>query len=134
MLYQLDLPWPPSVNHYYRHVPNMRKPLISREGRAYHAKVAAIVAQSGMPTLRRRLGVTVECFPPDNRRRDLDNLSKALLDSLQNGGAYEDDKLIDYLLFKRSRVEKPDGLVRVTIFDLARHRRCPECGKGGWSK
>ena len=32
--------------------------------------------------------------PPDNRRRDIDNVQKALLDALQHGGAYADDSQI----------------------------------------
>ncbi|HAC91237.1 MAG TPA: hypothetical protein DCF63_11500 [Planctomycetaceae bacterium] len=33
-------------------------------------------------------------FPPDRRRRDIDNVQKALLDALQHGGAYLDDSQI----------------------------------------
>jgi crossover junction endodeoxyribonuclease RusA len=35
----IKLPWPPSDNHYYRHVGP--KVLISRDGRAYRARVHA---------------------------------------------------------------------------------------------
>jgi crossover junction endodeoxyribonuclease RusA len=56
----------------------------------------------------------IEVFPPDNRRRDLDNLQKSLWDSLQHGGAYHDDSQV-----VRYEVEKfavvPGGKVVVTI-------------------
>ena len=48
-----------------------------------------------------RLRVQVECFPPDKRRRDLDNLGKSLMDSLQHAKVYADDSQIDFLSFER---------------------------------
>lgn len=38
--------------------------------------------------------VHIDIFPPDKRRRDLDNCLKSLLDALQHGGAYLDDSQI----------------------------------------
>ena len=39
MTAEFELPWPPSVNHYYRHVgPRV---LISRDGRKYRERVVA---------------------------------------------------------------------------------------------
>ena len=39
MTAEFELPWPPSVNHYYRHVgPRV---LISRDGRKYRDNVVA---------------------------------------------------------------------------------------------
>jgi crossover junction endodeoxyribonuclease RusA len=40
------------------------------------------------------LAVQVQIHPPDNRRRDIDNVQKALLDAMQHGGAYRDDSQI----------------------------------------
>ena len=33
-------------------------------------------------------------YPPDRRRRDLDNLQKSLWDAIQYGGGYRDDSQI----------------------------------------
>nr|DAH86622.1 MAG TPA: endodeoxyribonuclease RUS [Caudoviricetes sp.] len=50
MTAEFELPWPPSVNHYYRHVgPRV---LISRDGRKYREIVAGIVSQLEIPQLR----------------------------------------------------------------------------------
>jgi crossover junction endodeoxyribonuclease RusA len=52
--------------------------------------------------------------PPDRRRRDLDNILKALLDALQYGGAYQDDSQIDSLQVVRSK-SVPGGKVMVLV-------------------
>ena len=89
---ELELPYPPSVNHYYRRVGP--RTLISREGRAFREKVCADLAASGIDPLSGRLHIQIEVFPPDRRRRDIDNIQKALLDALEHGGAYHDDSQI----------------------------------------
>jgi crossover junction endodeoxyribonuclease RusA len=104
---QLTLPYPPSANRYYRNVG--RRTLISREGRAFRDKVRSILPAG--PALHDRLAVYVEVFPPDRRRRDLDNTQKALLDALQYGGVYHDDSQIDLLHIERREVIKGGKVV-----------------------
>jgi crossover junction endodeoxyribonuclease RusA len=102
LMLELDLPYPPSVNHYWRHVgPRV---LISREGRAYRSKVGTILALRRVRPLVGSLAIEIDAHPPDRRRRDLDNLLKSLLDALAHGGAYEDDSQIDRLLLIRRQV------------------------------
>ena len=96
---EIDLPFPPSVNHYYRHVG--RRTLISREGRRYRERVTAALAALGLRPMAGPLAVEVHVFPPDRRRRDLDNTQKALLDALQHAGVYGDDSQIDRLTIER---------------------------------
>ena len=61
-----------------------------------------------------RLAVRVTVCPPDHRRRDIDNVQKALLDALAKGGAYRDDSQIDRLEVERGPVT-PGGKVLVEI-------------------
>ena len=110
---ELELPYPPSVNHYYRRVGP--RTLISRQGRAYRDQVCALLAAAGVRPLAGPLQVQVEVFPPDRRRRDLDNTQKALLDSLQHGGAYGDDSQIVKLEIEK-RGPTPGGKVIVRIW------------------
>ena len=86
----LELPWPPSVNHYYRHVgPRV---LISREGHAYREIVLSIVHGFGIKTMPGPIALHGVFYPPDRRRRDLDNVGgKVLIDALQNAGLFYDD-------------------------------------------
>lgn len=111
---ELSLPWPPTVNAYYRR--HQGRVLISREGRAYRERVAKEVVVQKVPRFRAdaRLALTIEAHPPDRRNRDLDNLNKALLDSLEHTGVFPDDAQIDDLRVRRMPVEKP-GRIRVTI-------------------
>ena len=96
---ELELPFPPSVNHYYRRVgPRM---LISREGRRFREQVCALLAAAGVKPLTGSIRVEIEVYPPDRRRRDIDNLQKGLIDALEHGGAYRDDSQIVKLTIER---------------------------------
>lgn len=103
------LPYPPTVNHYWK-IWN-GKPVLSSAGRAYRG-VAAEFAPS-VPLIR-PVWVILHVVLPDKRRRDLDNICKALLDALVHGGILEDDSQIESLIVQRGSVEKP-GWVNVTI-------------------
>lgn len=116
----LELPWPPSVNHYWRTVNG--RPITSKRGRQYRVDVAAIMLIGRVMPIDGRLDVTMECYPPDKRKRDLDNLPKALLDALQHGGAFDDDGAIDRLEIVRCDV-CTGGKVRVKIAGAEMTRR-----------
>lgn len=68
-------------------------------------------------TLTGRLQVWVEAWMPDRRKRDLDNIKKALLDSMTHAGVYEDDSQIDDLRSVRRDVVK-GGYVIVHVCEL----------------
>ncbi|MBX3378441.1 MAG: RusA family crossover junction endodeoxyribonuclease [Phycisphaeraceae bacterium] len=112
---ELSLPLPPSANHYYRRVG--RATLISRAGREYRATVKAKLLTMGAPSVTGPLTVLVSVFPPDRRRRDLDNLLKCLLDSLQHGGLYRDDSMIDRIDIRRGPCTRGGG-VHVKVHEL----------------
>lgn len=102
MIIELELPYPPSVNHYWRRVG--ARTLISRGGRAFRTEVCSILRERGIRPLDGPLAVEVAVYPPDKRRRDIDNLQKALLDALAHGGAYHDDSQIFRLTVERRNV------------------------------
>lgn len=109
---ELELPFPPSVNHYYRR--GGERTLISRKGRRFLAGVLAHMAAVGVGQLSGPLRVEIEVYPPDRRRRDIDNVQKALLDALQHGGLYQDDSQIVKLnVEKRSCVAAGRVIVRL---------------------
>lgn len=111
-MFEIELPYPPSINHYWRRVGH--RTLISREGRRFREHVVTILAARRITPLSGALEVKIDVYPPDNRRRDIDNVQKALLDALQQGGAYLDDsQIID--LHARKRGPRSPGLVRVTL-------------------
>ena len=122
----LTLPYPPSVNHYWRRVG--LHTLISREGRTFRRNVCALLGGGGMrkPPSGGRIALAMDAFPPDRRRRDLDNLHKPVLDALEHAGIYADDSQID-LLVTRRREMVPGGSLLVTIEEFPL-QRCPLCG------
>jgi Holliday junction resolvase RusA-like endonuclease len=112
VMLEVELPYPPSINHYWRRVGP--KTLISREGRRFRQRVVAILERLHVEALAGPLALEVEIHPPDNRRRDIDNLQKALLDALQHGGAYEDDSQIVRLSIEKSApIADGKALVRI---------------------
>jgi Holliday junction resolvase RusA-like endonuclease len=112
MTIELELPYPPSVNHYWRRVGS--RTLISRGGRAFRRAVCMILASQEVRPLQGDLNVEVVVFPPDNRRRDVDNVQKALLDALEHGGMYSDDNQIVKLAIEKGQVvEGGKTLVRI---------------------
>lgn len=111
---EFTLPWPPSVNHYWR---NFRgRMVIGARGRAYRRDAIAAIREQRIPAdgVGGPLSVRIHAFPPDRRRRDLDNLQKALLDAVVAAGVIEDDSNIDELTVTRGAVRRA-GLVWVRI-------------------
>lgn len=123
MMATFALPWPPSVNHYYRHVgPRV---LISKDGRRYRETVAALARLAGYPPFRRPVDVDIGLYPPDRRRRDADNSLKCTLDSLTFAGVYDDDSLIRKLTVTMNPPMPPDGMaiIRIKEHDLPTNER-----------
>jgi crossover junction endodeoxyribonuclease RusA len=112
----LTLRWPPTINHYY--VRSKRGMFIGPEGQAYRVHVIEKLREAGARALEGPLRMSINAFPPDKRRRDLDNILKALWDALQRGGAFNDDSQIKSLRANMLEVEKPDGKVVVTIQEI----------------
>lgn len=110
----LILNYAPSVNHYW--LANGNRRYISPRGRAFRQHVI-----DSCPANHRafggRLAVSINVWPPDHRRRDIDNILKSLLDSLEHAGAYVNDSQIDKLLVIRRDVV-PGGKIEVTIEPL----------------
>ncbi|NBW23084.1 MAG: RusA family crossover junction endodeoxyribonuclease, partial [Caulobacteraceae bacterium] len=55
-----------------------------------------------------------EAFPPDKRKRDLDNVLKSLLDALTHANVWDDDSQIDDLRIYRNIVA---GMVKVRLYE-----------------
>jgi crossover junction endodeoxyribonuclease RusA len=92
------LPWPPSVNRYYRAV-NGRN-ILSAEGRRYKAVATWTISTqkehyNAVEFPAQRVRVTFRVTPPDRRKRDLSNLLKAIEDAMTEAGVWGDDSQID---------------------------------------
>lgn len=122
LLLHKDLPYPPSVNHYWvagrkklrngKTIPCRYK---SEKANAFIREVKMIVGKctpSGQ-----RLGIEVQVYPPDKRCRDIDNILKGVLDSLVSCGLMIDDEQIDDIrVIRCDKIQ--GGKINVRLFEL----------------
>jgi len=115
----LTLPWPPSVNRYWRMFVIGKRPrmIISADGRAYRAEVQAIILANRQSIGNKRIAVQIDAHPPDKRVRDLDNMLKAPMDAMQHAGVYDDDSQVDMLTIRRCLIVK-GGEIKVAIWEM----------------
>ena len=113
----LTLPFPPSMNTYWR---NFRgRTIISPQGRAFKAAVADYVVEYRVPKLGdQKLRISMVLFPRDKRKIDIDNRIKSVLDALQNAGVFDDDFQVDELSIVRGKAIK-GGAIRVIIEEIS---------------
>ena len=69
---------------------------MSAEGKAYKSRVSQIVSEMvDLSMITDQVFVRVDLYPPDNRKRDLDNFAgKALFDALVDARVIDDDSQI----------------------------------------
>jgi crossover junction endodeoxyribonuclease RusA len=108
------LPWPPTGNHAVKHT-RYGAHYATPQAKAYRYTIAALIAaQRGAGAAEGPLAVEATFFPPDARRRDLDNLWKTLADALTAAGLWQDDSQIRRLtLTYGTRFEAGAVTVRV---------------------
>jgi crossover junction endodeoxyribonuclease RusA len=116
----LTLPFPPSVNTYWR-APNSGslkgRHLISAKGRAFQSEACAAIVEQlrRLPKPSASLcSVEIMLYPPDNRRRDIDNYTKGLFDALTHAGVWEDDSQVKRMLVEWGPVVT-GGKVEISI-------------------
>ena len=111
----IELPFPPSTNHYYRHIGHVT--LISKRGRAFREAVVAILAKLRLTPLAGPLSIVIELYPPDRRKRDADNAQKPVLDALGHGGAFVDDcQVVHLACWKFAPTPGGKAIVRIREF------------------
>lgn len=111
----LKLPYPPSVNHYWGQVGSRK--FLGKKGKEFREAVFLCVLNARKAPLNGRLEVKVYLYPPDKRKRDVDNVLKSLLDALEHARVYENDSQIDKLCITRMEVVK-EGYCEVTITEV----------------
>lgn len=105
MKIELHLPWPPSVNHYWGQ--NGSRRFVKDRGLRYrNAVTLEWRSKYGFDPMQGRVKVKIAAHPPDKRERDVDNLCKCILDSLEKAEVFETDNQIDDLhIIRGERVE-----------------------------
>jgi crossover junction endodeoxyribonuclease RusA len=112
---ELTLPWPPSVNTYWRTFQG--RMIIGEKGRQYRKDVAdQVLIQRGSKNFAGKMRVEIQAFRPDNRRRDLDNLLKAILDGCTHAGVWVDDSnIVDLRIYWADTV---GGMVKLKVSEV----------------
>lgn len=100
---KLTLPWPPSINHYWRRAGKVIH--VSTEGARFFRRCGiAVRAQFGAAPIATPVAVMVECWGPRRNWGDVDNRAKPLLDALTKAELWTDDKLVrDLRIVDRGR-------------------------------
>jgi crossover junction endodeoxyribonuclease RusA len=111
------LPWPPSVNHFWK----------ARGSRRFISPVAKAWLDEAILLLRATrvrfdgpVKVSMFLSPPDRRRRDGDNLEKAIMDSLVKAGVIRDDSLWDVPKSCKELVNECRGYVLLVVEEVER--------------
>jgi crossover junction endodeoxyribonuclease RusA len=115
-LIRLELPWPPSVNAMYANVRGRR--VKTKEAKKYEKNVSQICLYNRVNRMfEGAIKVSIDAYPPDRRRRDIDNILKSLLDSIQSGGVYKDDSQIIELSIRKNPPAE-NGYVNIFIEEI----------------
>lgn len=93
------LPFPLSVNNLFRTLPNGLR-VKTGKYKAWMKVASDAVKSQGVVSIGGPVSVTVLVVRPDRRKRDLDNLLKAVLDTLVLLGVIEDDSVIERILIE----------------------------------
>jgi crossover junction endodeoxyribonuclease RusA len=127
---ELILPWPPSVNSYKK----VGRLITTKNGKLYQTRVNTqetkefyyyvwlkIRSLKATTRMEMPIGATISmevyANPPDDKKRDIDNILKALCDSLVKGGLLQDDSQISRLFIERCSIIAK-GQVTVRIEEL----------------
>lgn len=98
----LELPYPPSINHYWLAAGRGARRL-SDAGRTFRDLVAVQVRLADRPKFAGDVKVSVRLYDPDRKKHDIDNGIKAVLDALQHAGVFSDDGQVVALLVRKTR-------------------------------
>lgn len=105
------VPFPPSINTYWGFHGHRR--FLTKKANVFKQLVEVAVKQHS-PLGDKLLRISLDFFPPDKRKRDIDNPVKPLLDALVSAGLFADDSQIKELNLKMNDPIK-HGLTRVKI-------------------
>lgn len=111
----LKIPWPPSANRYWRSVGGLNKPYVSPEARKYIALIKTYNLLK-KTCFHGRISLYIEAFPPDKRKRDIDNVLKVVCDSFEKAGFFLNDSQIDRIYIER--MPKLSGELHVEISEI----------------
>lgn len=118
MSYEFIMPWPPSVNGYWRTFQNRQ--IISKRGREYRKSAVDRLYDLKLndECITSNVSVSLVLNPPTLRRYDIDNFNKALFDAMSMANFWLDDEQIHNLsITKGEKVKGGNVLVKVEVME-----------------
>ena len=111
----LDIPWPPTANKIWRHARGQN--YLSRPYKDFLSLTYMVVRQQ-LPRHHRRIEtpvrLTIDLYPPNRVRYDIDNRIKPILDALTRAGVWQDDSLVIELhVSKRSTLKRGRAIIEI---------------------
>lgn len=119
---ELTLPYPPSVNHYKR----VGRLTTTKNGKIYQPRVNSSATTRfyyevwmkvrGMKIEglgEADIHLDLEVYPPDKKKRDIDNILKPTIDALMNSGLFKDDSQISRLVVTRKSIMKHGQIIAI---------------------
>lgn len=108
------IPFPyASGNHAWKH--SKGRHYLTEKAKKYYWDVTYLCrAQNAVWRLEGSLEVEVMIYPPDKRKRDLDNVWKVAADALTKAGFWVDDSMVTDLRLLKMKVDGP-GRIEVRI-------------------
>lgn len=134
MIYELELPWPTSVNHYKK----VGRIVKTKSGKLYQQRLNTIhtekfyfdtyiLHKQRMPPEWAKFAISetisfevcVSLYPPNACRYDIDNRLKVLFDGLVRAKVIHDDSLITRLFVeKMENVENGKVIVKISPLEI----------------
>ena len=114
---ELTLPFPPSINHYWKHRNIGSSVYISAEGIKYR-QIVEIEARKYESLGAARVSVYMVLYAPNKRKFDIDNRVKGLFDALTHARLWDDDEQVDELIIRRGDIQKNNGQVKISIVPM----------------
>lgn len=115
---EFHLPYPPSGNHLWKHTKAGGHYITPKAEQYYRIVHVEAIRQKANLQMDGRLGVRCAIWPPDKRRRDMDNAWKVISDACTRAGVWLDDNQIDELTLLRVKDSRAKGIVSIRVWVL----------------
>lgn len=90
---KFTIPYPPSVNHYWGQRGTIK--YLTKKAKDFRAAIQNVIdVEFNQEPLEGRLSLNMTLYPPDRRKRDVDNPIKPTLDALEHAGVYLNDSQV----------------------------------------